>query len=215
MKARMNKALTLGAALNDFQVERSQSFGFAFGEGLTVTVILTDREGTLVALRMASNLAKGLNGRIRLLVAQGVPFHFPLDRPPVSLEFLERRPLRALSDSGVRAEDVCIEIVLCRNPKECLRQVLSPASLVVLGGRRRRWLNEARKLERSLSRLGHRVVFAEIDDRDWCAWIRSLWCRALLQCRWVAWVLSHPWSWRIRDEAPAPPRPDRNRRSPE
>jgi hypothetical protein len=214
MNARMNKASNMGAALNDFHVERSQSFGLAPGDGLTVTVIFTDERGTQAALRMASNLSQGLNARIRLLVAQGVPFHFPLDRPPVSIDFLERRPLCVVSDSGVEAGGVCIEIFLCRNRKECLRRVLSPRSLIVLGGARRRRLNEARRLEAWLNRLGHRVIFAELESRDGWVGIRSLWFRALAWCERAS-VLPHRWSWRRRDRAPASSRVDRNGRIPE
>lgn len=96
------------------------------------------------------------------MVIHEVPFHFPLDRPPVSVEFLERYQIRLVLESGLRAEEVHIEMFLCSDRTECLRRVLRPRSLVVVGARRRRWLNKERRLERWLGRLGHRVIFAEV-----------------------------------------------------
>ncbi len=162
MKAQMNNLLGMGAELNESRFGSIECPGFACGDGLTVTVIFTDRKGTQAALRMASNLAKGLDARIRFLVAEGVPFHFPLDSPPVSPDFLERRHLQLISESELDADEVRIEIFLCRSRKECLRQVLRPGSLVVVGGRSRCWLNEARTVERWLCRLGHHVIFADV-----------------------------------------------------
>ena len=63
------------------------------GPRLRVTVVFTTAEGTIAALRTAAGLAKNLGARMALVVTEVVPFHFPLDHPPVSIEFLERPPL--------------------------------------------------------------------------------------------------------------------------
>ncbi len=165
MRGGMNSRLMLKPGLADFQAERFQSPGLGDGDGFEVTVVSTTRPGTQAALRMAGALAKDLGARIRLVVAHEVPFHFPLDKPPVSLGFLERYQIRLVSESGVRAEEVHVEMFLCSDRTECLRRVLRPRSLVVVGGRRRRWLNNERRLEKWLGRLGHHVIFAEVKSR--------------------------------------------------
>lgn len=144
-----------------FHGEQFRSPGTAPGDGLHVAVVFTNREGTQAALRMAGNLAKGLGARIRLLAVHEVPFSFPLDKPPVSLDFLERSQISLVSESDVRAEKVDVELFLCYDRAECLKRILKPGSLVLVGGKRRRWLNKARRLERWLGHQGHRVIFAE------------------------------------------------------
>lgn len=132
---------------------------------LRVTVLYTTTEGTLAALRTAGSLAKNLGARIALVVTKVVPFRFPVDNPPVPIGFLERRHLALVSESGIQAEEISIEIYLCRDRKLCLRKVLNPPSLVVIGGRRQWWSNGERKLERLLRALGHHVIFVDSEAR--------------------------------------------------
>jgi hypothetical protein len=150
----------------DFQTGRFQSPGSACDDGFRVTVIFTTRPGTKAALRIAGHLAKGLGARVGLVVAYEVPVHLPLNKPPVPVEFLERHQIRLVSESAVRADEVNIEIFLCHDQRECLKRILRPGSLVVVGGRRCRWLSKERRLEQWLARLGHQVVFAEVEPRN-------------------------------------------------
>lgn len=151
---------------SDFEDDGFQSPGSQYGDGFRVTVIFTTPRGTQAALRTAGTFAKDLGARIALVVAHEIPLHFPLDKPPVSIEFLARHQIRLVSESGVRAEEVQIEMFLCHDRRECLKRTLRPGSLVVVGGRRRRWLNKERRLERWLAGLGHRVVFADVETRN-------------------------------------------------
>src|SRR5579862_5171885 len=58
---------------------------------LEVVVMFTDVQGTLRALKTAAEMAHNLNGRIRLLAPQIVPYPLPLDSPQVSNEFNQKR----------------------------------------------------------------------------------------------------------------------------
>jgi hypothetical protein len=165
MKATMTRSLVLKPGLDDFESEGFESPGFSSGDSLRVTVVSTTREGTKAALTLADTLAKNLGLRIRLLAVHAVPFHFPLEKPPVSLDFLERNQMYVVAETQVHPDELSIEIFLCRNQKQCLRQVLRPGSLVVVGGTKRHWRNDARKLERWLASEGHHVVFAEVTSR--------------------------------------------------
>ena len=165
MATEMSSKLIPKPELNSFDSEGFDFSEYGSGDGLQVTVISTTREGTKAALELANTFARNLALRIRLLAVHAVPFQLPLERPPVSLDFLERNRMDLLAETQIHVEEVSIEIFLCRNQKQCLRQVLTQGSLVVVGGRKRPWRNDARKLERWLAGEGHHVVFAEVTSR--------------------------------------------------
>ena len=103
---------------------------------LNIAVVFTSVEATLVALRKAGALANRLSGRITLVVPQVVPYPLPLTSPPVLLDWNERRFRVIASESPV---ETTVLIYLCRDRLETLLAVLSPRSLVVIGGRKRWW----------------------------------------------------------------------------
>ena len=123
-------------------------------------MIFTSAESTLAALKEAGALASSLGARITLLVPQVVPFPRPLESPPVLIEFNERR-FRILANQI--AVETSVRIYLCRDGLETLTSVLSPGSIVVLGGRKRWWPTREKKLARRLRRAGHEVVFKETE----------------------------------------------------
>ena len=123
-----------------------------------VTVLYTTPEPTLAALRTARRLMREHGAPVRLVVMLPVPYPLPLASPPVPLEFTERQIRRLASQAAVETK---IELYLCRDRREVLRDFLKPGSLVVLGGNRRRWWGgPERKLARWLQQDGHSVVFA-------------------------------------------------------
>ena len=132
---------------------------------LRVTVVATNDRGTLAALRTAGKLTANLGARIALVKAQIVPFQVPLDKPPVSTDFLQRQLYGLVCELGFEAEEITIQLWLCRGRNESLRKILRPHSLVVIGGRKRWWSRRERTLERYLSGLGHQIVFVDLDER--------------------------------------------------
>ena len=129
------------------------------GSQLIISVIFTTVESTLAALRKASSLANRLSARITLVVPEVVPYPLPLDRPPVRHEWNARRLRLIASDRPV---ETTVRIYLCRDPLDTLLTVLTPRSLVVLGGSKRwRWPTREKKLARRLRRAGHEVIFTE------------------------------------------------------
>ena len=91
-----------------------------------------------------------------------VPYTLPLEKPAVPEGFLEEQ-LRALQRDS--PAEISARICLCRHPRQGLREVLEPHSLVVIGGRKRWWPTEEQRLARLLKKDGHHVVFAEIEVR--------------------------------------------------
>jgi hypothetical protein len=127
---------------------------------LNVVVVFTSVESTLAALRKAGALADRLSGRITLLVPQIVPFPLPLTSPPVLLDWNEDRFRVIANESPV---ETAVWIYLCRDRLETLRTVLSPRSLVVVGGHKRWWPTAEKRLARQLGRTGHEVIFNETE----------------------------------------------------
>lgn len=125
---------------------------------LNISVVFTSVEATLRALREAGALANRLGARITLIVPQVVPYPLPLTSPPVLLDWNERRFRVIASESPV---ETAVNLYLCRDRMEILRMALKPGSLVVVGGRKRRWWpTSEERLARTLRRAGHEVVFA-------------------------------------------------------
>jgi len=128
---------------------------------LNIDVVFTSMEATAAALQQAAEMASRLAARITLVAPQVVPHPLPLERPPVLLEWNERR-LRAIAEES--PVETRVQIYLCRDPVRTLCAVLKPHSVVVVGGRKRWWCPAWEgKLSRVLRRAGHAVIFAEAE----------------------------------------------------
>jgi hypothetical protein len=125
---------------------------------LDVTVLFTKVPATLRALKTAAELAHNLNGRIRLLVPQVVPYPLPLEMPTVSAEFNRRRILTLASQGSIETR---IELCLCRHRDAALSQALEPEALVVIGSRKSWWPTAEKALVRRLRRQGHNVILVD------------------------------------------------------
>ena len=118
------------------------------GPDSRIYVIFTDVEGTRAALTAAAGLAQGLGLPLELLAARVVPYPLPLNEPPVSVEFMEGAMSRLVGDLDA---EVSVNILLCRDPDQTLRQALGPDALVVIGGGKP-------KLARLLQSDGRRLI---------------------------------------------------------
>jgi len=127
---------------------------------LNVSVIFTSVEGTMAALRTAGTLANKLGGRITLMVPEVVPYHLPLNKPAVLHDWNERRFRVLAAQSPV---DTTVRFYLCRDRDETLANVLTPHSLVVIGGKKHWWPTSESRLAKRLRRLGHEVILTETE----------------------------------------------------
>lgn len=129
------------------------------GGGLHVFVLFTSLDLTRAALRKAAALTRNLAARITLFAVQVVPYPLPLDRPPVSPEFLENR----LTAVALEVEaQVDVHTVFARDLDAGFERVLAPHSLIVIATRKRWWPTAEMKLTRSLVRAGHSVALLEV-----------------------------------------------------
>ena len=131
--------------------------GFAL-EPLEVNVIFTDEASTSAALGVAQSLARDLGARIHLQYAVTVPFQLPLERPGVSVSFLQEQLRKVLADLEKDGFEPKAHLYLCRDRVRALRQALKPNSLVVIGGRKHWWPTPESRIARALRAEGHRVI---------------------------------------------------------
>ena len=125
---------------------------------LNISVIFTSVESTLAALKEAGALANKLGAQITLIVPQVVPYHLPLESPPVLLDWNERRLRVMAKESPVETK---FNLYLCRDRWETLQSILAPHSVVVLGARKAWWPTQEKRLARQLRCAGHEVIFTE------------------------------------------------------
>jgi hypothetical protein len=123
---------------------------------LEVSVVFTSAPATTAAIRKAAALAESLGARITLIVAQVVPYPWPLESPAVPMDFSERRLFEMAEESPVETR---VRIYLCRDQLRTLKALLAPRSLIVIGGRKRWWPTREKALARQLRRAGHEIVF--------------------------------------------------------
>ena len=126
---------------------------------LAVCVPYTTSDLTRAALTAAVTLTRNLGARVTLVGVLVVPFPLPLDRPGVSLNFVEQE-LQAVSRDFELELDA--RVVIARDPQEAFHRAISPGSLVVLATKKRWWPTQQAKLARLLVRSGHSVALLEI-----------------------------------------------------
>lgn len=128
-----------------------------------VTVIPTTLEGTQAALTAARSLGKGLALHITLL-ALDVGTSQQHSGSARSVSNSREKQLFSLPRSVLQQGDVTLLVYPCRDFESGLRSVLRRRALVVIGGRRRWWSSREEKVERALRRLGHHIIFIEINS---------------------------------------------------
>jgi len=152
------EVVVVGRALGSTPPPRL-GLGASQGSKLPVIVLFTDTSGTLAAIRTAGRLSQGLDARINLVALQVAPYALELTRPAIAVEWLEEQ-LRALASKAPM--DAHVSVILCRDARWALRQVLTPHSLVVIGARRRWWRTTEQRLAERLRRDGHQVILAHL-----------------------------------------------------
>jgi hypothetical protein len=144
---------------------RESTTGYRPNAQFQITVISTTPKGTLAALKTAARLAKNVDAPITLAMVQVLRPHLSLDAPPLLTESIEKHAFELVSDAGIREQAVTIQIWFCHDRNKCLRQALGPRTLAVVGGRKRWWQRDERKLEEWLCREGFPTIFADVDAK--------------------------------------------------
>lgn len=133
--------------------------GWNDGRWQEAIVLFTTHAGTVAALKSAARLGAHLGARPKILMLYPVPYTLPLGKQAVPEGFLENE-VRALQRDF--PGEISVRICLCRHPRQGLREVLEPHSLIVMGGRKRWWPTEEQWLAWRLRKDGHEVIFADL-----------------------------------------------------
>jgi len=112
------------------------------------------------ALKRAAALTAGLKAAVRLVAVHAIPFPQTFHCP----EAVQAHLVGRLTDLAKRCPiPVEPQVVLARYRDEGFRYVLKPASIVMIGARKRFWRTREEKLARALARDGHAVALIYLE----------------------------------------------------
>ncbi len=124
---------------------------------LRIVILHTSAHGTIEAVQETARLADQLQARIQIVVAYVVPYPLPIEKVRVDPEFRLRELVKVCENQSIK---IRIDIWLCRDVRQSIRQGLFPNSLVVIGGRQTWWpFTYEKRLARIARGAGHQVVF--------------------------------------------------------
>lgn len=128
--------------------------------------------GVLMLAGAVNTAIVGSNGVLNRVSEDGIPPHrfrdlpsplrIPRSSPQVSIQFTERRLLDLACQGAQGSVVISVQLYLCRDRWLCLLEALKAQSLVIVGGRARRWPTKETKLARMLQFAGHHVNFADL-----------------------------------------------------
>jgi hypothetical protein len=160
MKNQASTIITQPARPAVFRETEEPGFGH-----LEVNVIFTEPQATMAALKTAGLLARDLGASIQVRAAIAVPYTLPLDKPPVSVAFIENLLCRLVRRAHLDTFDPSVHLYECRDQTETYLQVLKPNSLVVICGRKHWWPTAESRMAKALRSKGHRVVFVGFERK--------------------------------------------------
>jgi hypothetical protein len=133
------------------------------GAELEIVVPFTERALTEAVLKRASVLTAGLKATIRLVAVHAIPYPQPFHCPTALHAHLVEQLVDLASRCPVAVDP---KVVLARYRDEGFRHVLKPASIVLIGSRKRFWPTREEKLARALARDGHMVALVHLEEKE-------------------------------------------------
>jgi len=129
---------------------------------LSVNVVYTGPETTITALRAADSLARALSATVHIRAIIAVPRQLAVEFAFTSVRFLKGLISDLVEQVGSRSCEYVLHIYVCRSRIKTLLRVLRPASLLVIGGRRRLWPTAESRLAKAATSAGHSVAFVDV-----------------------------------------------------
>jgi len=123
-----------------------------------VHVVFTSIEDTLAAARVGHRLATAMGVPLRLVHFRSVPYGMSVDHPPGISPIETDQFIEQLRSDGI---DARARVYLCRHERRAIAMAFKRRSIVVVGGRHRRWPTAEARLRRHLEAAGHYVVFVD------------------------------------------------------
>jgi hypothetical protein len=133
------------------------------GAEIEIVVPYTERTLTAAVLQRATVLTAGLTAAIRLVAVHAIPYPQPFHCPAALHAHLVEQLVDLASRCPVAVDP---KVVLARYRDEGFRHVLKPASIVLIGSRKRFWPTREEKLARALARDGHMVALVHLEEKE-------------------------------------------------
>jgi hypothetical protein len=133
------------------------------GAGAEIEIVVPYTEWALAdaVLKRAMALTAGLKATVRLVAVHAIPYPLPFHCPTA----LHAHLVEQLVDLASRCPlAVDPQVVLARYRDDGFRHVLKPASIVLIGVRKRFWPTREEKLARALARDGHQVALLYLEE---------------------------------------------------
>jgi len=129
--------------------------------GAAVHVVATTLPGTRAAMKAAAAMAKGVESRVRVIAARQVSADSSSGQQSASARAFAQEIMQWPETRSSRAD---VLPCLCKRLSD-VAQLLTPQSVVVIGGRSRWWwASREQRLADSLTAEGHRVLFVSADE---------------------------------------------------
>jgi hypothetical protein len=127
-----------------------------------VYVIAENERDALVGLKTAEKIARDVGRTIVLAVSHVVPYGTELDACGHNLRDLGHKFADVAQGTGIPTE---VRVCACREARHLFDRMLVDEAVVVVPGRRGRWLRSRReRLAHVLASQGHIVTFADTDQ---------------------------------------------------
>ena len=126
-----------------------------------VHVVFTSYEETLAAARVGHRIAMAMSVPLKVVHFRSVPYGMAVDHP-AGLSPLETDGfIQHLRHEGIEAH---ARVYLCRHERRAIPMAFKRRSIVIVGGRHRRWPTAETRLRQHLEAAGHYVMFVDMRD---------------------------------------------------
>lgn len=124
-----------------------------------VYVLFTSIDDTLAAARVGHRIATAMGVPLKLVHFRTVPYGVSVDHPSGVSPVETDQFIAQLRREGI---DARATVYLCRHQRQAIPMAFKRRSMVVIGGRHRRWPSAEERLRRHLEGAGHYVVFVDL-----------------------------------------------------
>jgi len=124
-----------------------------------VHVVFTSIDDTLAAARVGHRIATAMGVPLKVVHFRTVPYGLSVEHPAGVSPIETDQFIEQLRHEGI---DARARVYLCRHERRAIPMAFKCRSIVVVGGRHRRWPTAEARLRRHLEAAGHYVVFVDV-----------------------------------------------------
>lgn len=127
-----------------------------------VHVVFTSIDDTLAAARVGHRIATAMGVPLKVVHFRTVPCGMSVEHPAGVSPIETDQFVEQLRNEGIEAR---ARVYLCRHERRAIPMAFKRRSIVVIGGRHRRWPTAEERLRQHLEAADHFVVFVDAHDK--------------------------------------------------